>query len=260
MARSKFRLFHLILEICKSSFLHLFHLAHVGTYTFRKSWRGFQETCGNVPGFLIWDSWYIHGAFTFMPVGHCLGLFFGGWGTRVGCWVLFQCVIRSYDELGIFSSTASPQFDGTNQEIWVSLLVRSSFCSLFWSGGSGSLCARFTLPVLFWLHTTSPNWTLDALITATWHSVNSRALCIVSCRRCSWVAHSCCAFSNRPGTQLFLPGDCDWGRRLFRFPSLWAIVGWAAWTWLGEGIRDRAYKGRIPLFCARKATGGNKQP
>ena len=31
-----------------------------------------------------------------------------------------------------------------------------------------------------------------------------------------------------PGAQLFLPGDCGWGRRLFRFPSLWLAVRWAA--------------------------------
>ena len=115
MTRNKFRLFHLILEICKSSFLHLPHLAHVGTFTFRKNWRGFQETCGNVPGFLYWDSWYIHGVFTFMPVGHCLGLLSGGWGTRVGCRVLFQCVIPSHYELGIFSITASPLLNSRDE-------------------------------------------------------------------------------------------------------------------------------------------------
>ena len=40
MARSEFCLFHLILEICKSNFLHFPHLAHVGTYTFRKKLLG----------------------------------------------------------------------------------------------------------------------------------------------------------------------------------------------------------------------------
>ena len=68
-----------------------------------------------------------------MPVLHCLGLVAGGWGARVGC---FQCLFSSHDGLGISSSTASPLLDsaGRTRNFWVSLLVRSSFGSLFWSG------------------------------------------------------------------------------------------------------------------------------
>ena len=50
----------------------------------------------------------------------------------------------------------------------------------------------FTLSVLFQLHTTSLNWTLGGLTMATWHSVNSRGLCIVCVRKwgevviCRW--------------------------------------------------------------------------
>ena len=55
MARSKFRLFHLILEICKSRLSHCDHPAHVVTYTFRKIWAGFQGICGDPPGSHILD-------------------------------------------------------------------------------------------------------------------------------------------------------------------------------------------------------------
>ena len=41
MARSKFHLFYLILEICKSSFFHIPHPVHVGTYRLRKISRKF---------------------------------------------------------------------------------------------------------------------------------------------------------------------------------------------------------------------------
>ena len=72
MARSKFRFFHLILEICKSGFF--VHPAHVVTYTFRKNWRGIQENCGNLPGSLILNIGFFHGVLTVIPVLHCLGL------------------------------------------------------------------------------------------------------------------------------------------------------------------------------------------
>ena len=110
MARSKCRLFHLILEICKSR-LHTFHPALVGTYTFRRIWRVFQETCGNVPGFLFWDIWLFTGP------SHYAGAALSGsrcWrlGARVGC---FQCFFPSHDGLGISSSTDSPLLDSAGR-------------------------------------------------------------------------------------------------------------------------------------------------
>ena len=106
MARSKFRWFHLIIEICKSRFSHFAHPAHLGTYTFRNSLWGLQEICGDLPGFLIWDSWLVNGAFIFMSVRHCLGLLSGGWGS-CGLLSFLSVCNSSHDELGISSSTAS---------------------------------------------------------------------------------------------------------------------------------------------------------
>ena len=62
--------------------------------------------------------------------------------------MLCQRTIPSHDKLGISSSTASLllNFAGRTRNVWVSFLVRSSFGSCFGRGGSGSLCAHFTLP------------------------------------------------------------------------------------------------------------------
>ena len=77
MARSKFRLFHLILEICKSRLSHFAHPAHVVTYTFRKKngW-GLEEFCGDPPGFHILDIGF------FVSLGRsCIAwAFAGSWG------------------------------------------------------------------------------------------------------------------------------------------------------------------------------------
>ena len=64
--------------------------------------------------------------------------------------MLCQRTNSSHDKLGISSSTASPllKFAGRTRNFWVSFLVRSSFGSCFSRGGSGSLCAHFTLPVI----------------------------------------------------------------------------------------------------------------
>ena len=77
MARSKFRLFHLILEICKSRLSHFAHPAHAVTYTFRKHGRGFQEICGNPPGSHILDIGF------FMALGlYCIAwALAGSWGV-----------------------------------------------------------------------------------------------------------------------------------------------------------------------------------
>ena len=87
-----------------------------------------------------------------MPVLHCLGLVAGGWGARVDC---FQCLFPSHDGLGISSSTASPLLDsaGRTRNFWVSLLVRSSFGSLFWSGRVRfSLCSLHSAYVVSAAH------------------------------------------------------------------------------------------------------------
>ena len=76
MARSKFRLFHLILEICMSSFVHFPHLIHVGTYTFRKQLVGDSRKL--VAVFLVssfWQVWLSHGVSTFIPCGFVLASF-----------------------------------------------------------------------------------------------------------------------------------------------------------------------------------------
>ena len=144
MARSKFRLFHLILEICKSLFF--FHPAHIVTYTFRKIWRGFQEICGNVAGSLNLNIGFFHGALTVIPVLHCLSflLVVGGLVWAAGCYVSVQ--FPGHDKLGIYSSTASflMSFAGRTGNFWVSVLVRSSFGSLlFGKGGSNFAHALF---------------------------------------------------------------------------------------------------------------------
>ena len=68
--------------------------------------------------------------------------------------MLCQRTIPSHDKLGISSSTASPllNFVGRTRNFWVSFLVRSSFGSCFGRGGSGSLCAHFTLPAILVEH------------------------------------------------------------------------------------------------------------
>ena len=68
--------------------------------------------------------------------------------------MLCQHTIPSHDKLGISSSTASPllKFAGRTRNFWVSFLVRSSFGSCFSGGGSGSLCAHFTLPAILVAH------------------------------------------------------------------------------------------------------------
>ena len=83
IARSKYRLFHLILEIGKSRFF--VHPAHVVPYTFRKNWRGFQEICGNLPGSLILNIGFFSRRFDCYTRAALPGPFAGSWGTCVGC-------------------------------------------------------------------------------------------------------------------------------------------------------------------------------
>ena len=68
--------------------------------------------------------------------------------------MLSERTIPSHDKLGISSRTASPllNFVGRTRNFWVSFLVRSSFGSCFGRGGSGSLCAHFTLPAILVAH------------------------------------------------------------------------------------------------------------
>ena len=68
--------------------------------------------------------------------------------------MLCQRTIPSHNKLGISSSTASLllNFAGRTRNFWVSFLVRSSFGSCFGRGGSGSLCAHFTLSAILVAH------------------------------------------------------------------------------------------------------------
>ena len=68
--------------------------------------------------------------------------------------MLCQRSLPSHNKLGISSSTASLllNFAGRTRNFWVSFLVRSSFGSCFGRGGSGSLCAHFTLSAILVAH------------------------------------------------------------------------------------------------------------
>ena len=68
--------------------------------------------------------------------------------------MLCQRTIPSHNKIGISSSTASLllNFAGRTRNFWVSFLVRSSFGSCFGRGGSGSLCAHFTLSAILVAH------------------------------------------------------------------------------------------------------------
>ena len=137
MARSKFRLFHLILEICKSRLSHFCSSSSHWYVHIPGKLAGIPGICGNLPGSLILNiRFFFHGAFDCYSRVGLPGPFGGSWGTCVGCWVLCQRTIPSHDKLGISSSTASPllNFAGRTRNFWVSLLVRSSFGSWFWSG------------------------------------------------------------------------------------------------------------------------------
>ena len=74
MARSIFRPFHLILEICRSSFLCSPHQVQLDTYTFRKFLVGYSKKLLAVfLVFLFWEGWLSYEVSTFVPIWHCLG-------------------------------------------------------------------------------------------------------------------------------------------------------------------------------------------
>ena len=86
MARSKFRLFHLILEICKSRFFA--HPVHVVTYTFRKNvGGGLEEFCGDPSGSHIWYLVLWRLVYPALPVRLLVA------GDFVGCRVVCQRTI-----------------------------------------------------------------------------------------------------------------------------------------------------------------------
>ena len=108
MARNKFRLFHLILEVCKSSFLYSPHLVHVDTYIFPKILVG--DSPKLVAVFLVslfGEVWLSHKVSTVINILHCLGVFLDGCGTSSGLLSLFQVLVSNQDKLGNSSSTPS---------------------------------------------------------------------------------------------------------------------------------------------------------
>ena len=72
-----------------------------------KGGRGFQETCGSVPSFLILGQLIYSRGFHFYARVALSGRLLGWFRDYCGMLSSIQCVVPSHDELGISSSTAS---------------------------------------------------------------------------------------------------------------------------------------------------------
>ena len=124
IARKKICLFHLILEICKSSFLHSLRLGHVGTYAFRKLIMNFWQTCGTMRSLSsFWETWLNQDITTFYPLYVVFSNFLGFRGTlvvfpavsrfctiiglKIGTFWLYSWLAPNQCELGVSSSIPS---------------------------------------------------------------------------------------------------------------------------------------------------------